>query len=161
MGEDTLSRPEVGNVSLPSVNYAEMAALQDPTSVENFSLQMERVSWKGLDLWCNTSQTSPRPLVSEKFRIPIFSPLHALSHPGACPSIKMLSSRFVWPGLRADMHRWCCECHACQASKVARHTRAPVTIFPSAQQRFGSVHLDIVGPLPPSNDCRYLLTMVD
>ena len=33
--------------------------------------------------------------------------------------------------------------------------------MPPASRRFGSLHLDIVGPLPPSEEHRYLLTMVD
>ena len=44
---------------------------------------------------------------------------------------------------------------------MARHVKAPITVIPPSQQRFGDVHLDLVGPLPPSEDHRYLLTMVD
>ena len=55
----------------------------------------------------------------------------------------------------------CRTCPQCQLGKVARHTKAPVIVIPPASRRFGSIHVDLVGPLPPSDGCRYLLTIVD
>ena len=33
--------------------------------------------------------------------------------------------------------------------------------FCPAERHFGSLHVDLVGPLPPSEGCRYLFTMLD
>ncbi|XP_064479313.1 uncharacterized protein LOC135392535 [Ornithodoros turicata] len=52
-------------------------------------------------------------------------------------------------------------CTACQRAKIHRHTSAPVASFLPPDQRFDKVHLDIVGPLPPSQGHRYLLTFID
>ncbi|VDL97940.1 unnamed protein product [Schistocephalus solidus] len=46
-------------------------------------------------------------------------------------------------------------------SKVQRHNKAPIGIFPGPGARFSYVHLDIVGSLPPSDGCSHLLTCVD
>ncbi|GFX65333.1 hypothetical protein TNCV_3168801 [Trichonephila clavipes] len=50
---------------------------------------------------------------------------------------------------------------ACQKSKIHRHTRSPLSSFQEPSQRFDHVHLDLIGPLPPSNGYTYCLTMID
>ncbi|GFV86948.1 integrase catalytic domain-containing protein [Trichonephila clavipes] len=42
-----------------------------------------------------------------------------------------------------------------------RHTRSPLSSFQEPSQRFDHVHLDLIGPLPPSNGYTYCLTMID
>ena len=63
--------------------------------------------------------------------------------------------------MNANIRDWAKSCPYCQRSKVQRHTRTPLQSFPLAKSRFAHVHLDIVGPIPPSRGFRYLLTMVD
>ena len=149
---DTLSRPEASSCSFPAVDYAALAAAQDASDAEETSLQVAPVEWRGIRLLCDVSTGTPRPLVPPAFRRPIFDALHSLSHAGARPTVKMVSERFIWPGLRRDVRDWCRRCHPCQASKVARHIKTPVTVMPPASRRFGCLHLDIVGPLPPSEE---------
>ena len=138
-----------------------MAAAQDGQEAADTSLDVKRVPWNGLSMLCDVSTGVSRPLVPPAFRRPVFQALHALSHPGPRPSTKIISSRFVWKGLRRDVKEWCRSCHACQSSKIARHVQSPVEVLPPADRRFGNIHLDIVGPLPPSEDHRYLVTIVD
>ena len=57
--------------------------------------------------------------------------------------------------------RWCKECIPCQVSKVTKHTVQEVWEIPMPSRPFTEVNLDIVGPLPPSQGFRYLLTMID
>lgn len=45
--------------------------------------------------------------------------------------------------------------------KITRHVKAPAGKFGSLSARFEHVHMDIVGPLPPSQGYRYVLTCVD
>ncbi|BHF70433.1 hypothetical protein SprV_0301348300 [Sparganum proliferum] len=45
--------------------------------------------------------------------------------------------------------------------KVQRHNKSPPGTFPSPDARFSHVHLDVVGPLPPSNGSTHLLTCVN
>ena len=52
-------------------------------------------------------------------------------------------------------------CLRCQAAKVHRHSTAPVDQFVPATRRFDHIHVDIVGLLPPSQNNRCLLTVVD
>ena len=74
---------------------------------------------------------------------------------------KRLLSVFVWHGMKKDIWQWCQECHSCQASKLHRHTRAPLQERTLPTTRFQSIHIDLVGPLPVSQNNRYLLTITD
>nr|VZI45360.1 unnamed protein product [Spirometra erinaceieuropaei] len=60
-----------------------------------------------------------------------------------------------------DLKAWTRACLGCQRNKVRRHNKTPIGTFPTPDARFSHIHLDIVGPLPLSNGCFYLLTCVD
>ncbi|GFS94539.1 hypothetical protein TNCV_2015401 [Trichonephila clavipes] len=102
-----------------------------------------------------------RLFVPEIFRREIFHNLHALSHPGVRTSLKMVSERYVWPSMRQDVALWARTCLQCQRAKVSRHTRSEIGKFEIPSSRFEHVHIDLVGPLPPSEGFRYCLTCVD
>ncbi|BHF63888.1 hypothetical protein SprV_0200688300 [Sparganum proliferum] len=91
----------------------------------------------------------------------VFQTLHGLSHPGIRASQKLLAERFVWPGMNKDVKAWARSCLSCQRNKVQRHNKSPPGTFPNPDARFSHVHLDVVGPLPPSNGFTHLLTCVD
>lgn len=87
--------------------------------------------------------------------------MHSLSHPGANASAKLVAERFVWPLMRKDCREWSRACLACQRTKVNRHVSTPLGTHDLPKARFKYVHLDLIGPLPPSGDFRYCLTAVD
>ncbi len=86
---------------------------------------------------------------------------HSLSHPGIRATQRLLTTRYVWPSINADVRRWTQSCLQCQRSKVQCHTVTPLSTFATPDARFDKVHIDIVGPLPPSNGCTYILTCID
>ena len=112
-------------------------------------------------LYCDTSTGVQRPLVPLQWRHTVFDSLHGLSHPGIRATQKLITSRFVWPGVKSDIRRWTRSCLQCQRAKINRHTRAPLSPFKPPDARFSIVHIDLVGPLPPSRGFTYLLTCVD
>ena len=112
-------------------------------------------------LYCDTSTGSQRPLVPQAWRRTVFDSLHGLSHPGIRATQKLITSRFVWPGINADVRRWTRSCIRCQRAKIQTHSRAPLSSFPTPAARLDVVHIDLVGPLPPSRGFTYLLTCVD
>ena len=63
--------------------------------------------------------------------------------------------------MKRDIRRWCKECPDCQASKVHRHTRSPLVERQPPSDRFRSLHVDLVGPLPESHGMTYLFTIID
>ncbi|CAI5692265.1 unnamed protein product [Oreochromis niloticus] len=83
----------------------------------------------GPHLLCDVSTGRPRPVVPLSWRRRVFDSVHALSHPGVRASVKLVSARFVWPGLRKTVKEWAAVCIPCQRLKIHRHTQAPLEPF--------------------------------
>ena len=170
---DALSRMEVNAlvsglppvVDIPAMALAQRAdpqirALQTSPSS---SLKVEPIPVSDSDavILCDTSTGANRPLVPSDWRRPVFNSLHGLSHPGIRATQKLIASRYVWPGMNTDIRKWARCCIQCQRAKVQRHTITPLAQIPMPDTRFDVVHIDLVGPLPPSHGYTYLLTCVD
>nr|VZI18016.1 unnamed protein product [Spirometra erinaceieuropaei] len=110
---------------------------------------------------CDVSTPFHRPFVPASMRRAVFQTLHSLSHPGIRVSQKLLAKSFVWPGMNKYVKGWTQSCLSCQRNKMQRHNKSPPGTFPSTDARFCHVHMDVVGPLPPSNRFTHLLTCVD
>ncbi|CAF98772.1 unnamed protein product [Tetraodon nigroviridis] len=165
---DCLSRVLVCPVYL-GLDFASMAADQSgdqeiralESAGTGLKLEKAVVQDGGPTLLCDVSTGRPRPVVPGTWRRRVFDMVHSLSHPGVRASVKLVSAKFVWPGLRKEVREWAAACVACQRAKVHQHTKAPLEPFPIPARRFDHVHVDLVGPLPPSHGYTHLLTMVD
>ena len=87
--------------------------------------------------------------------------MHSLSHGGIRATRKLISERLVWPKMRTDITDWCCTCISCQQTKINRQTVAPLQHFATPDGRFGSVCVDIIGPLNECDGYTYILTAID
>ena len=171
MVADALSRTNINSLHalLPGVDYTEMATAQttDPemsayrTACSNLVLEDISFGPTGQMLLCDVSTGQPRPIVPTSMRRRVFDTVHGLSHPGARATKKLIASKFVWHGLRKQVAGWARTCIPCQTAKVHRHVKAPLVPFEAPHRRFDHIHIDIVGPLPPSRGFTHLLTMVD
>ena len=91
----------------------------------------------------------------------LFLALHSLYHPGAGASWRLVSSKFMWPGLAKDVGLWTRSCIQCQQSKIQSLVKSSVLRIPVPGRRFFHMHLDLEGPLPSSQGFNYLLTIID
>lgn len=112
-------------------------------------------------IWCDISTGHEHPYVPPKHRRAVFSQLHNLSHPGIRSTQKLVTSRFIWTAINRDIRKWTRSCIPCQKSKIHKHIKSPLSTFSTPEARFQHVHIDLVGPLPPSRDCTHLLTCID
>ena len=167
---DALSRIKTNALhSNCSVDLKEIAAVQETDSdlvkfqTITSSLKLKAMPLPSSDgtILCDTSTGVPHPYVPEQFRRKVFDSLHSLSHPRIRGTQHLVTTRFVWPGINADVRQWARTCLQCQKSKVQRHTITPLGTFSTPDTRFDNIHLDIVGPLPPSKGYSYLLTCID
>ena len=170
---DALSRIETNALLTgqpPKVDFAAIAVSQstDPLirslqSSPTSTLVVEAVPLADstAPLYCDTSTGTQRPLVPLPWRRTVFNSIHGLSHPGIRATQKLITARFVWPGINADVRRWTRACIQCQRAKIQRHTTTPLSSFPNPDARFDVIHIDLVGPLPSSRGFTYLLTCVD
>ena len=166
---DALSRNAVNSVSTQfGIDYNAMAAAQrdeDMTSYRSADtglvLQDIQFGADGTTLLCDISTGQPRPIVPKSWRFKVFEAIHNLSHPSIRTTRALVSGKFVWHGLKKETAAWAKECIPCQSSKVQRHIKAPVSKIEVPSRRFDHIHVDIVGPLPPSQGFTYLFTVVD
>ncbi|GFW21670.1 hypothetical protein TNCV_4281851 [Trichonephila clavipes] len=129
---------------------------------------------------CDLSTGTARPYIPKKHRQDVFSAMHNLSHPGIRRSVHLMKQRFVWPSISSDVvAKWARHCLACQKSKIHRQldhlfhhfknlpnwywdrTRDQASHDPIPIPLGYRGHLDLIGPLPPSNGYTYCLTMND
>ena len=166
---DTLSR--VNEITTPTfIDTDDLAKEQEKDAElkallnsDTTSLQLEKLTPQAGQkaIWCDTSTGVVRPYVPQDSRKVIFEGFHNLSHPSGRATSKLIKKRFVWPFMESHIMKWARSCIPCQRSKVGRHTKAPLQHFDDVTERFQHVHIDIVGPLPPSQSYRYCLTMSD
>lgn len=166
---DTMSRIEIDAVTL-GLDYHAMADAQkiDPET-DAYRTSITGLQWQdiqlgddpSLTLLCDVSTGRPRPLVPKQFRHAVYEILHNVSHPGIRSTAKLISSKFVWHGVRADVRSWARSCTTCQKAKTTRHCNTGIGQFSQPRRRFGHIHVDIVGPLQNSQGHRYLLTIID
>lgn len=166
---DALSRITInattGTTDLSLSSLAEAQALDDelPRLRYSTSLRLEQVNFPDDDvtLWCDVSHNCTRIYVPSQLRRAVFDTLHSICHPGVRATQHLVTERYVWPRIRANIRDWVRTCTACQRIKVQRHTKPPWGKFPLPDARFDTIHLDIVGPLPPCRGNTYLLTCID
>jgi len=151
----------------PAVDLAALAAAQvDCLEVaqmkQNQALKVEKVLLGDVELWCDVSTGRQRPLVPVQWRQAVLAAMHSVSHPGIRATRRLVSARFVWPGLAAEVATWCRSCVNCQRAKVTKQPAAPVQPIPIPGRRFSQIHVDLVGPLPASSQgYAYMLTVID
>jgi hypothetical protein len=136
------------------------AALQ--AAMSSASLVIRPFEVEGVPLLCDVSSGAVWPLVALPCRQAVFLAIHSIAHPGVRASKCMLASRFVWPGIAADIAAWCKECQDCAWGKTTVHITAEVEPMKIPSRRFSHLHVDLVGPLPTSkNGEAHILTIVD
>lgn len=152
-----------------TMDYASVAAAQedDPELQElingTTALQIRQMDIQdsSLKIWCDVSCGQPRPYIPPDLRQEIFHHFHSLAHPGIRGTQSLIGKRVVWPNMRKDIRQWTRECIHCQSTKIYKHIKSPLESIPTPTQRFHTIHVDIVGPLPASRGCRFILTCID
>ena len=164
---DALSR--ISPISVTDLTFLEMLANEQANDAEleelrqsnRSSLAIADVPMPGSNLKIACYSKSNRPFVPHNLRRILFKRLHNIAHPGIQASLKVIASKFVWPSVNKDVRMWAASCLSCQQAKVTRHTRSPLQQFPLPAARFHTLHIDLVGPLPPSQSNQYILTIID
>lgn len=163
---DALSR--VDAITCPSpINYDELAKaqaqdieLKEMMKSDRYVFKRIKVTGSTNKITCELSTGVARPFLPSAFRKQAFQATHELNHPGVRATKRLITTRYFWPSMKKDVTEWSRACHQCQIVKVHRHTKAPIASY-AYVGRLAHLHIDIVGPLPISNSCRYLLTMID
>jgi transposase InsO family protein len=148
-------------VDLAAIAAGQPGCADTMSLVSSPSLRVVPLAVEGVRLLCDTSTGSIRPLVPAPHRRSIFTAVHSLAHPGIRATRRLISTRWLWRGMAADVAAWCRECQPCQRGKVTQQHTAAVEPIAVPHRRFSHIHADIVGPLPSSQGFHHLLTIID
>lgn len=131
--------------------------------MSNHSLKLSAIPINNKQtLFCDISAPNTiRPFVPKRLRQAIMHQVHDLAHGGARASKKLITERFVWPGIQKDIAQFVKNCEKCQRCKVNRHAKTPFGKYAITSNRFEHINIDLIGPLPPSGGNRYCLTIID
>lgn len=84
---------------------------------------------------------------------------HAGGHSGIKRTINKIKQRYCWKNLNKMVKKYVSECITCAQSKQIRNTKERLVLTETPTTSFEVVTADTVGPLRPSNDFRYILTL--
>lgn len=166
---DTLSRIETINTPVP-LNVVDLinaqssdTELQQILTNPLLSLKLTQIVLPDSEkpLFAEVVDGKIRPYVPKTVRKLLFDNLHNLAHPGINASVNLVRQRYVWPSLKKDCRLWARSCISCQKAKVIRHTKSPLSHFRVPDERFFHLNIDIIGPLPISENFAYCLTIID
>ncbi|GFW42862.1 transposon Tf2-6 polyprotein [Trichonephila clavipes] len=115
----------------------------------------------GKTLWCDISTSNIRPYIPKQFRQQIFQQIHGFSHTGIRSTIKLMTEKFIWPNMKQEIREWTRKCIPCQKCKVHRHTKSKFGEYEVPDTRFSVIHIDLIGPLPPSQGMTFCMTCID
>ena len=83
-------------------------------------------------------------------------------HPGIAKTVRHLSRNFFWPGCREDTKNFISNCPNCQIHKGVTNKPAPLDMYRSPLFPFHTVSMDIMGPLPVTDEgYQYILVFVN
>ncbi len=109
--------------------------------------------WRPLEVPANQEwMVHHQIVIPTKYRNEILHLAHETplsGHQGITKTYEKILSHFFWPGLKADVVKFCNSCHVCQVVGKPNQTIpvAPLQPIPAMAEPFSHVLIDCVGPL--------------
>ena len=135
-GGDYSSKPVLYDLDASSLSKFQTICSSVQEMKLNPSLTVISHSVGASDIFCDISTGSLRPLVPLKLCHKLFEQLHSISLPGVRAFKRLISSKFVWPGMSRDVGLWAKSCIPCQKSKISTHVHSTVSPIPVPTRRF-------------------------
>jgi hypothetical protein len=133
----------------------------DPDVMNSTTLQITTQAIGDETLLGDVSTGVFRPLMPIQHRKAVFKSLHAIQHPGVRATRRLIAAWFCWPQMAMAITLMARACLHCQRGKVHRHIHLQPAEIPVPHRRFAHIHVDLVGPPPPSRGHTYLFTIID
>ena len=94
------------------------------------------------------------------FQAPHYNPM--AGHLRSDKTQKWIMDRFYWPGIWADVRRWCAACPECELVNTPATPKAPLSPLPLMEIPFERVAMDLIGPFHRSTQgYRFVLVLLD
>ena len=128
-----------------------------------FAMIKDRLYRVGRDT--QTGEIITQLLVPKSRREMIFQAAHynpMAGHLGCEKTQNRIMDRFFWPGIWADVRRWCAACPECQLVNTPAIPKAPLRPLPLVEIPFDRVAMDLIGPFDRSTQgYRFVLVLMD
>lgn len=83
-------------------------------------------------------------------------------HQGSTKTYQRIKRMYTWPNMKREIENYVKSCNLCQLNKSGKSTKMQMMIVTPASYPFEKIYLDIVGPLPISEQGnKYILTIMD
>ena len=115
----------------------------------------------------NYGEKLKQVVVPQEYRKQVMKVAHETilgGHQAAKRTHDRISTNFYWPGMGADIRRYCQSCDICQRNiPKGRVTKVPLGETPIIDTPFERVAVDLIGPMKPTTDRghRYILVLID
>jgi len=85
-----------------------------------------------------------------------------VGHPGQHRIMELIKRNYWWPGICNDIQKYVQGCQECQQNKVQHIKKAaPLHPLPTPKTPWKEISIDVIGPLPRSEDKDAILVVVD
>ena len=135
-GRDPSSEPVLHGLDASSLSRFQIARSCVQEMKSNPSLLVIVHPLRSGEILLDISTGSLHPLVPLQLGRKLFDQPHGVSHPGVRASRRLISSRFVWPGMSRDVGLWAKSCIPCQKSKISTHIHSTLPSIPVPTGRF-------------------------
>ena len=95
----------------------QQSQLQSSSST-SLKLQPVPIPTSNSNLICDMSTGVPRSYVPSELHHTVFDAFRSLSHPSVRAAQRLITSRYVWPNINSDIHKWAQACLKYQQCKV-------------------------------------------
>lgn len=109
----------------------------------------------------DTTGRTIRPFLPASCRNSVIKAIHNIAHGGIRATSKLIKQQFVWSKMDHDINKVVRECIVCQRAKLNRPINSPSSKYVLPSSRFEHINIDLIGPMPPSNNFKYCLTIID
>jgi len=87
---------------------------------------------------------------------------HLVGHEGVAKTLSRIQEAYYWPGMRNDVEKSIKTCLKCQCYRPSPVPKGTSTIPTKVERPFARVGLDIIGPMPTTqNGNKFIIVLVD
>lgn len=114
-----------------------------------------------LQLICTVSDETSLVCVPATCIREVIKAVHSKNHFGIRLTTLNLQSAFTWPTLTKDVPEFIKYCVTCQREKHSKLPIIPVKLLRQPDERFATIHMDIIGPIDKVKGYNNILTIKD
>jgi len=169
--KDEFKTEQESDVTLVNIRqYAdegEVKILKDGSSAKIYRKRNSLIFREFFNPRISSGKVFRQLIVPKKFRDTVMHLAHDSilgGHLATKRTVDRVLSEFYWPGVQADVGRYCRSCDVCQRTyPKGRVAKVPLGNMPLIDEPFKRVAVDLIGPLQPVSDRgnRFILTLVD